>query len=64
MLLDYASRLRNLRRVWFEVHASNERAIRAYRSRGFVDEGRMLEHIWLDGRYLDHVLMGILRDEW
>ena len=31
---------------------------------GFVEEGRMREHIWLDGRYLDNVLMGILRDEW
>jgi RimJ/RimL family protein N-acetyltransferase len=29
-----------------------------------VEEGRMREHIWLDGRYLDNVLMGILRDEW
>ena len=64
LLLDYAFRLRNLRRVWLEVHASNERAIRAYRSCGFVEEGRMREHIWLDGRYLDNVLMGILRDEW
>ena len=61
---DYAFRLRNLRRVWLEVHASNERAIRAYSSCGFVEEGRMREHIWLDGRYLDNVLMGILRDEW
>ncbi len=64
LLLDYAFRLRNLRRVWLEVHASNERAIRAYRSCGFVEEGRMREHIWLGGRYLDNVLMGVLRDEW
>ena len=64
LLLDYAFRLRNLRRVWLEVHADNERAIRAYRSCGFVEEGRMREHIWLAGRYLDNVLMGILRDEW
>src|SRR3712207_6736211 len=64
LLLDYAFRLRNLRRVWLEVHASNERAIRAYSSCGFVEEGRMREHIWLDGRYLDNGLMGILRDEW
>ncbi len=61
LLLDYAFRLRNLRRVWLEVHASNERAIR---SCGFVEGVRMREHIWLDGRYLDNVLMGILRDEW
>jgi RimJ/RimL family protein N-acetyltransferase len=63
LLLDYAFRLRNLRRVWLEVHAANERAIRAYRSCGFVEEGRMRSHVWLDGRYVDNVIMGVLRDE-
>jgi len=62
-ILDYAFRLRNLRRVWLEVHAANERAIRAYRACGFVEEGRQREHVWLDGRYVDNVLMGVLREE-
>jgi RimJ/RimL family protein N-acetyltransferase len=64
LLLDYAFRLRNLRRVWLEVHAANERAIRCYRACGFVEEGRLREHVWLDGRYVDNVLMGVLREEW
>lgn len=64
MLLDYAFRLRNLRRVWLEVHAGNEPATRAYKSCGFVEEGRMREHVWLDGRYVDNIIMGVLRDEW
>ena len=64
LLLDYAFRLRNLRRVWLEVHADNERGIRAYKSCDFVEEGRMREHVWLGGRYVDNVIMGILREEW
>ena len=64
LLLDYAFRIRNLRRVWLETHASNERAIRAYRACGFVEEGRMREHVWLAGRYVDSVIMGVMRDEW
>ena len=64
LLLDYAFRIRNLRRVWLEVHAENERAIRAYRACGFVEEGRQREHMWLAGRYLDNVMMGVLRSEW
>jgi RimJ/RimL family protein N-acetyltransferase len=63
LLLDYAFRLLNLRRVWLEVHAENERAIRAYRACGFVEEGRQREHIWLAGRYVDGIFMDILRDE-
>ncbi|MGI8861096.1 MAG: GNAT family N-acetyltransferase [Rubrobacteraceae bacterium] len=64
LLLGYAFRLQNLHRVWLEVHAENERAIRAYRSCGFVEEGRQREHMWLAGRYVNNVLMGILRREW
>jgi RimJ/RimL family protein N-acetyltransferase len=64
LLLDYAFRVRNFRRVWLEVHAANERAIRAYRACGFVEEGRMREHVWLAGRYVDNVIMGVMREEW
>ena len=44
--------------------ASNERAIRAYRACGLVEEGRLREHAWSDGRWQDEIVMGILRDEW
>jgi RimJ/RimL family protein N-acetyltransferase len=50
--------------VWLEVHAANERGTGAYRSCGFVEEGRMREHVWLGGRYADNVIMGVLREEW
>ena len=63
VLLDYAFRLRNAHKVWLMVNAPNERAIRAYRACGFVEEGRLRSHVWGDGRYLDLVYMGILRDE-
>ncbi|MDQ3643109.1 MAG: GNAT family N-acetyltransferase, partial [Actinomycetota bacterium] len=42
----------------------NERAIRSYRACGFVEEGRLREHSWVDGRYKDLVHMGIMRSEW
>ena len=64
VLLDYAFRLRNFRRVWLWVHARNERAIRSYRASGFVEEGRLRQHVWSNGAYDDAVQMGILREEW
>lgn len=64
LLLDYAFHLRNLERVWLEVHSENERAIRSYRACGFVEEGRMRRHLWLAGRYVDNVIMAVLREEW
>jgi diamine N-acetyltransferase len=64
VLLAYAFRHRNLRKVCLDVLASNERAIRAYLACGFVQEGRLREQSWYDGRYDDLVVMGVLRDEW
>ena len=64
LLLGYAFRLRNFRRVWLWVHADNERAIRSYLACGFVEEGRLRQHVWSNGRYLDAVYMGILASEW
>ncbi len=63
-MLDYAFRLRNMRRVFLTVNDNNERAIRAYRACGFVEEGRLREHVWSNGAYIDLVYMGVLRAEW
>jgi RimJ/RimL family protein N-acetyltransferase len=64
LLLEYAFRYLNHRKVWLRVHAKNERAIRAYRACGFVEEGRLRAHVWSDGAYDDLVLMGVLREQW
>jgi RimJ/RimL family protein N-acetyltransferase len=64
LLVDYAFRYRNMRKVFLRVWGNNERGIRAYRAVGFVEEGRLRRHVWSDGQYVDLVYMGILRDEW
>jgi RimJ/RimL family protein N-acetyltransferase len=64
VLLDYAFRLRNMRRVTLSVNGTNERAIRAYQACGFVEEGRLRKHVWSAGEYIDLVYMGVFRDEW
>jgi RimJ/RimL family protein N-acetyltransferase len=64
LLLDYAFRLRNFRKVALDTSSSNERAIRCYRACGFVEEGRLRQHLWVGGQYVDEVHMGILRQEW
>ena len=63
-LLDYAFRLRNIRRVHLSVNGNNQRAIRAYQSCGFIEEGRLRAHVWNDGKFVDLVLMGLFQEEW
>lgn len=61
LLVGYAFRMRNMRKVHLSVHANNTRAIRSYAAAGFIEEGRLREHVWSDGAYVDLVLMGRLR---
>lgn len=64
LLVDYAFRYQNFRKVWLMVHGNNERAIKAYKKVGFVEEGRLVEHVYSNGDYVDLVHMGILRHNW
>ena len=64
LLLDYAFRVHNLRRVWLDTSSANERALKCYRACGFVEEGRLRQHDWNNGQYVDRVCMGILREEY
>lgn len=53
----------NLNRVSLQVLETNTRAQQLYRSLGFVEEGRLRQAQYKSGRYLDVVLMSILRTE-
>jgi RimJ/RimL family protein N-acetyltransferase len=63
LLLTYAFEHMNMHRVWLTTHAENERAMRCYKACGFVEEGRLRQHVYLRGHYVDRVVMGILREE-
>jgi len=63
LLLDFAFNDLNLHRVELTVIAGNEPAIKTYLAAGFVQEGAQREAAFIDGRYVDLILMAILRDE-
>lgn len=64
ILVRYGFGELNLHRIWLRVHAFNERAIKAYRKVGFIEEGRLREAIYRDGRYWDELIMALLRPEY
>ncbi len=61
LLMEYGFRYRNLRRVWLRVHARNARGLKAYAAAGFVEEGRLRQHVYSDGQYDDLVFMAVMR---
>ncbi len=64
LLLQCGFRLHNFRKVCLNTSSDNVRAQRCYRACGFVEEGRLRQQLWRNGRYEDEVHMGIFADEW
>jgi RimJ/RimL family protein N-acetyltransferase len=63
-VIEYGFGELNLRRITLEVLETNERAIRLYRSLGFVDEGRLRQAYRKQGDWIDVLLMGLLVAEY
>lgn len=64
LLLRHGFTTLNLHRLFLRVFEDNPRAIRAYEKAGFVHEGRQRQAEFQEGRYLDVLLMSVLRPEW
>jgi RimJ/RimL family protein N-acetyltransferase len=64
LMIDHAFGSLGLHRIGLTVFSFNERAIRSYRSCGFVVEGRAREAIWREGRWWDEISMSILDSDW
>ncbi len=64
LLLRHAFETLNLNRISLHVYETNLRAIRSYEKVGFIHEGRLRQAEYQDGRYVDVVLMSVLRSDW
>ena len=53
----------NLHRIYLHVFSTNERAIKAYSKCGFLKEGLLRQASFIDGHWVDVVVMGLLRGE-
>ena len=61
LALKYALQNLNLHRVQLNVLATNARAIGSYRAAGFEEEGRLTHAAFIDGQWVDVVIMAALR---
>lgn len=64
LLLRHGFETYNLNRIYLRVFETNPRAVRSYEKAGFTLEGRERQAMYKDGRYIDVLLMSILRGEW
>ena len=64
MLLEHGFETLNLHRIFLRVYSNNLQAIKAYEKAGFIQEGRMREDHYRQGKYYDTLIMSVLRDDW
>lgn len=62
--LDRAFSIHGLQRIWSEVLADNDVALRAQAAAGFRREGYLRRHAYKHGRFRDVALLAILEEEW
>jgi RimJ/RimL family protein N-acetyltransferase len=62
MACKFAFHDRNLQRIWLRVFADNTRAIRAYEKAGLQIEGRLRRACFIDGCWVDEIVMAKLTD--
>lgn len=60
ILCRYAFKDLGLVRVWLRVFSTNELAIAAYKKAGFSVEGKMEKAAYIEGRFVDVIVMGLL----
>jgi len=64
LIVDYGFKTVNLNRIQLRVYEFNSRAINSYNKIGFVEEGRMRQAIFINGKYHDVIFKSILQEEW
>lgn len=54
---------KGVHKLSLRVLATNEGAIEFYRKNGFIEQGRLINEFYIDGKYVDDILMYILLNE-
>jgi RimJ/RimL family protein N-acetyltransferase len=63
-VLDYAFTTLGLRKVNSDYLEPHEGSRQIHKHNGFVEEGRSRADAWREGRWVDRILVSVLRDEW
>jgi RimJ/RimL family protein N-acetyltransferase len=63
VLVKFAFERMNLHRIYLHVSGLNQGGVKCYEKIGFKSEGVLREDRYLDGKYHDTLVMGILRGE-
>lgn len=52
-----------LHKIMLRVFAFNKKAVKCYENAGFQQEGYLKDEVYIDGKFYDIILMGVIRGE-
>ncbi|MCF7815701.1 MAG: GNAT family N-acetyltransferase [Candidatus Pacebacteria bacterium] len=64
LLLEFAFNVLNLRKVYSNVIAFNERSHAYSLKCGYKEEGRLKDHHYAQGKYWDQIWLSVYRNDW
>lgn len=64
LMVEYGFEILNLNRIHLHVCSENPHAIEAYKKAGFSVEGNLRQAMYHHNKYVDFLVMGILREEY
>jgi RimJ/RimL family protein N-acetyltransferase len=64
LLHEYGFKEVGLARIWAEVYGFNTASLQLLKGLGYQREGVLRQHVFRQGRRVDSLLLGILREEW
>jgi RimJ/RimL family protein N-acetyltransferase len=64
LVVDYAFKKLNLRRLEAGCYSNNIRSIKAFKKAGFIEEGCLRQRYFCEGGYVDRVCLGVVRENW
>jgi RimJ/RimL family protein N-acetyltransferase len=64
LLLGYGFTVLKLQRIYLHVFSDNERAYKSYLKNGFKEEGHLRRAAFVNNRFVDIKIMGILKEEY
>jgi len=63
LIIDYAFNILNLKKIILEVVDFNEKAISLYKKIGFIEEGRLKQNVFLNGKWHDVLIMSLFTNK-
>ncbi|SES89665.1 diamine N-acetyltransferase [Oceanobacillus limi] len=64
LMVEYGFNQLNLHKISLHVINVNEKAIHIYQKVGFITEGQLKKHFFVDGSYHDALIMSLLREDY